>query len=132
MYSSRAICKHCQKKITINDAETGNHVIIDSRDWHADCAFEFVENVQRALGMVDLSSPKLITNWAPNPRGFMRAEFKDLYGEVCSIQKSSLATEHAIWLGLDQTGYRMHLNQEMAGELWQVLKRFAETGELTR
>jgi hypothetical protein len=34
-------------------------------------------------------------------RGFSRIEFVDRYGEVCSLQKSSLATEHAIWFGVD-------------------------------
>jgi len=34
-------------------------------------------------------------------RGFEYYEFKDKYGEKCSLQKSSLATEDAIWLGID-------------------------------
>ena len=34
-------------------------------------------------------------------RGFHRLEFTDRYGEQCSLQKSSLATEDAIWLGID-------------------------------
>lgn len=34
-------------------------------------------------------------------RGFALAHFKDRNGEKCSIQKSSLATEDAIWLGID-------------------------------
>ncbi len=34
-------------------------------------------------------------------RGFLRGEFKDLYGAKCSIQKSSLATDDAIWLGVN-------------------------------
>ena len=34
-------------------------------------------------------------------RGFSLGEFTDRYGEKCSIQKSSLATEDAIWLGVD-------------------------------
>lgn len=34
-------------------------------------------------------------------RGFPRGEFKDAYGAPCSIQKSSLATADAIWLGVD-------------------------------
>lgn len=34
-------------------------------------------------------------------RGFTRAEFTDRYGVKCSIQESSLATEKAIWLGVD-------------------------------
>lgn len=34
-------------------------------------------------------------------RGFSYTEFVDLYGSKCSIQKSSLATEDAIWFGCD-------------------------------
>lgn len=34
-------------------------------------------------------------------RGFELIEFKDRYGAKCSIQKSSLATEDAIWFGID-------------------------------
>ena len=33
-------------------------------------------------------------------RGFAFTVFKDFYGEDCSIQKSSLATEDCIWLGI--------------------------------
>ena len=33
-------------------------------------------------------------------RGFAFTGFKDFYGEDCSIQKSSLATEDCIWLGI--------------------------------
>jgi len=35
------------------------------------------------------------------PRGFTHGEFTDCYGAKCSIQKSSLATEDAIWFGVD-------------------------------
>lgn len=34
-------------------------------------------------------------------RGFNLIEFKDQYGSACSIQKSSSATEDAIWFGCD-------------------------------
>ena len=34
-------------------------------------------------------------------RGFALITFTDLYGTACSIQKSSLATEDAIWFGVD-------------------------------
>lgn len=34
-------------------------------------------------------------------RGFDLIEFQDLYGTECSIQKSSLATDDAIWIGVD-------------------------------
>ena len=34
-------------------------------------------------------------------RGFVNGKFVDHYGAPCSIQKSSLATKDAIWLGID-------------------------------
>jgi hypothetical protein len=72
-------------------------------------------------------------------RGFARVEFDDLYGARCSIQKSSLATEDAIWLGQNAptihhvTGdamCRMHLSQDDVRWLLPMLQHFAETGEL--
>jgi hypothetical protein len=62
-------------------------------------------------------------------RGFALIEFDDLYGHGCSIQKSSLATADAVWLGLSE-GHRMHLNRDQAGWLAEVLTAFAATGEL--
>lgn len=56
-------------------------------------------------------------------RGFAHAEFVDACGRRCSMQDSSLASEAAIWLGVDtdekgvsQTT-RMHLTQKMAAAL---------------
>jgi hypothetical protein len=34
-------------------------------------------------------------------RGFSIGTFTDLYGVPCSLQKSSLASEDAIWIGVD-------------------------------
>lgn len=34
-------------------------------------------------------------------RGFALINFEDRYGSKCSLQKSSLATEDAIWFGVD-------------------------------
>jgi len=89
------------------------------------------------------------------PRGFEHGEFTDLYGEKCSIQKSSLATDDAIWLGIDNpkltvfendqhgnylitempnnfsVSSRMHLNREQVSELLPILQKFVETGELS-
>ena len=72
----------------------------------------------------------------------------------CSLQKSSLATEDAIWLGCNDANVqacipgkgwtpvpmpegvdivantRMHLTQEQVKELLPFLQRFAETGTL--
>lgn len=90
-------------------------------------------------------------------RGFALIEFTDLYGVKCSLQKSSLATDNAVWLGVDDadpkimasktqiggTGWityplpkdvslttRMHLDREQAKQLVAALKVFIETGDL--
>ncbi len=82
-------------------------------------------------------------------RGFDLMEFIDRYGEKCSLQKSSLATEDCIWLGISEpviraidsgkeiplptgstVGGRMHLTREQVQTLLPYLKRFAETGDL--
>jgi hypothetical protein len=79
-------------------------------------------------------------------RGFVHADFTDRYGEACSIQDSSLATEDAIWLGIDHINgremssvvgidperipARMHLTREMVAELLPLLQRFVDTGSI--
>jgi len=90
-------------------------------------------------------------------RGFRIITFEDHYGHGCSLQKSSLAFENAIWLGIDDpepkimasktpeggTGWvpyeipddvmcttRMHLTQDEVKELLPALQHFAETGDL--
>jgi hypothetical protein len=77
-----------------------------------------------------------------NNQNFAYAKFEDRYKQKCSIQKSSIATEDCIWLGVDVgipvelggTGDeimgRMHLTQDMAAELIPILQRFVETGEI--
>lgn len=60
-------------------------------------------------------------------RGFVRADFVDLYDLECSLQKSSLADTDAIWLGGDE---RMHLSREMVARLLPALIHFASTGDL--
>lgn len=67
-------------------------------------------------------------------RGFDRIDFKDRYNQFCSLQKSSLASEDAIWLGVDidldgKENTRMHLTREQVKELLPHLQRFAETGD---
>lgn len=79
-------------------------------------------------------------------RGFTHADFTDIYGEACSIQDSSLATDDAIWLGIDHINAehmasfagvdprklpaRMHLSRELAAELIPLLQRFVDTGSI--
>lgn len=66
-----------------------------------------------------------------NERGFAIGKFQDLYGHPCSVQKSSLATDDAIWLGRDNIEHaRMHLDRELVAALLPLLQRFIETGEL--
>lgn len=73
----------------------------------------------------------------PTDRGFMRGEFKDLDGNVCLIQDSSLATDYALRLGqLEGTHHQghclatMHLTKEMAKTLIQALMRFVNNGTI--
>lgn len=85
-------------------------------------------------------------------RGFALYHFKDRYNQRCSIQKSSIGTEHCIWLGTDDadpkilipgkgwTPYpfledvlfstRMHLSQKQVKKLLPILERFVKTGEI--
>lgn len=91
-------------------------------------------------------------------RGFGLYKFVDRYGEPCSLQESSLATEACVWLGistvkLQLVGWhpeyparprdmtegesknilafgRMHLTQKQAAELIPLLQHFADTGKL--
>lgn len=72
-------------------------------------------------------------------RNFGLIEFKDYYEQECSIQKSSLATLDALWIGVDNTGRnldsknvnaRMHLSRKQVKAMLPVLQHFADTGEL--
>jgi len=86
--------------------------------------------------------------------GFTLINFDDLYGVHCSLQKSSLATEDAIWLGVDDANpqifnadaicgwkpypipdtvllsTRMHLTRDQVKALLPHLQRFVKTGEI--
>lgn len=61
-------------------------------------------------------------------RGFTRINFLDLYDIKCSLQESSLATDNAIWLGVNEN--RMHLNKKMVGKLIKKLFLWYLGGEL--
>lgn len=92
-------------------------------------------------------------------RGFGYKEFKDYNGNDCIIQKSSLATDDAIWLGAKNLivqefvafrqpeawktitfentmehhfvgNERMHLTRKQVKKLLPILQKFAETGDL--
>lgn len=75
-----------------------------------------------------------------NSHGREFIEFKDDYGNLCSIQESGSGVPH-IWFGRNEnepphhvTGKslspRMHLSQDQVKELLPFLKNFAETGEI--
>ena len=90
-------------------------------------------------------------------RGFPFIGFADHYGVMCTLQKSSLASDDAIWFGVEDanpiimaskvleggTGWvkypihpdvyintRMHLTREQVAELLPHLQRFVDTGEI--
>lgn len=72
----------------------------------------------------------------PTPKGFLRGEFKDRFGQLCSIRESSFAEEPTIWLGVEvnQEGEdvleRMHLTQQQVRDLLPILRYFARNGGL--
>lgn len=93
-------------------------------------------------------------------RGFAKIEFTDLYGVASKVQKSSLATQDAIWIGAEDIGLKVfikgkgwrdvsteklrellgvdevmvnntiHLSQEMVSDLIPVLQKFSDEGEI--
>jgi hypothetical protein len=79
-------------------------------------------------------------------RGFAHIGFTDRYGEACSLQDSSLATDDAIWLGVDHIDAerwrgmagvnmraipaRMHLTRDQVEQLLPFLQRFVEGGSI--
>jgi hypothetical protein len=112
--------------------------------------------VQTSKGTLTVSeqdlSPIPTLDRAPTHRGFPCGQFTDLYGSECSIQQSSLATEGALWFGVEDgghfnmktpsekwresvhgkqsTGGRMHLSQGQAAALLPLLQYFVEHGTL--
>lgn len=87
-------------------------------------------------------------------RGFSLLDFTDRYGVECSLQESSLATEGAIWFGVNESNVRylvpgegwvpfkfpgglelhsdtrMHLTQGQVKRLLPLLQHFEKTGYL--
>lgn len=67
-------------------------------------------------------------------------EFRDINGDACSIQESSLATKNALWLGCEHEtrhhvtgepcGARMHIDLPLAKQMVNTLQRWIERGYL--
>ncbi|MEK7101193.1 MAG: hypothetical protein AAB921_03790 [Patescibacteria group bacterium] len=77
--------------------------------------------------------PVPVIKMEPTERGFLRSDFRDIYGTFCSLQESSLASEDAIWLGTNIEGVggnRMHLDQNMVSAMLPYLTHFAKHGNL--
>jgi len=57
----------------------------------------------KAIGsIIKIENDSVVTEGkAVTARGFRIDKFVDRYGMKCSLQKSSLATEDAIWFGID-------------------------------
>jgi len=67
----------------------------------------------------------------------LKGVFKDRYGALCSVQESSYPEESCLWLGVEKDTMgeelphgRMHLTQEQARKLAEVLLYFANEGNL--
>lgn len=84
-------------------------------------------NQQKLVG--GYVNPKdVVLKFDTTDRGIDITSFEDIYGLSCSLQESSLASQHCIWLGRDSN--RMHLNQEIVKELLPYLQKFVDTGNL--
>lgn len=76
-------------------------------------------------------------DFKPTKKGFLRGEFEDRFGALCSVQESSMIGEDCLWLGVEvdfdgkevRNG-RMHLSQTQAAELLPIIRHFARTGRV--
>jgi len=127
----------------------------DGKD-HYICEHHKTEDIDEN-GLYILDQTEITLEPGKTERGFKYIKFKDKYGAVCSLQRSSLATENAVWLGVDDpnpqitachtpqggNGWvpykipsqvllttRMHLTQLQMKQLLPALQHFAETGEV--
>ena len=66
-------------------------------------------------------------------RGFDYVDFKDRYDHKCSLQKSSLATEDCIWLGIEDAEVRVLASQhrELADKIRGTSDPERHTGWIT-
>lgn len=76
-------------------------------------------------------------DFQPTKKGLLRAEFKDRFGAICSVQESSFPDEDCLWLGVEVDIHgnelahsRMHVSQAMAKQLLPILRHFVRTGRL--
>lgn len=78
-----------------------------------------------------MSGPDIRIEFGTTSRGFKIARFVDQYGQLCSLQESSMSGPPAcIWLGPDGQMSRMHLSQELVRALLPALQHFVDTGDL--
>ena len=97
---------------------------------------------------------KTLMKYGKTSRGFAAIEFTDRSGVACNIQESILATEAALWIGCADadpkifnpgTGWlpygipsgvlcntRMHITQDQAAALIEILQHFVDNGELPK
>lgn len=71
-----------------------------------------------------------VDGWEPSDghteRGFALATFRDVYGQLCSVQASS-SIDPRLWVGVDCC--RMHLTPAQARGLAERLLAFADEAE---
>lgn len=86
--------------------------------------------------MIHLKKGRMF-DFKPTKKGLLRAEFRDRFGAVCSLQDSSFPDEDCLWIGVEVDIHgtevaqgRMHITQAMAEQLLPVLRHFARTGKL--
>lgn len=104
--------KRSLERLLKSQGQLGEFVRMSMEDMRERDLFLIREASQRLLlekswPAARAAAPTASLEHGVTPRGFTRVDFKDRYGEECSLQASSLATEAAIWLGVDTPKLRV-------------------------
>lgn len=111
------MCPICKQDFTWENYNNGDVIERYNLAWHKACAIRALES----LGSGEIQSPQIATSHQRVIEFQNRADTLQLV----QMTKDSLMV---VIVGASL----MHLTMELAEELWPILKRFAETGELTK
>ena len=71
-----------------------------------------------------------LLEWSDTYSGFRRADFLDLYDELCALEESEAWKEDAVGLGISKGHSVMFLGRNLVRAILPALQHFAETGRL--
>lgn len=126
------ICPRCGNSTLRKLANTNN--LKTTVAYICPCGYESVKKLVLVTQEMGIIKEMIDYKYGATHRGFPLVEFKDIYGEECSLQLSSLATIDAIWLGCNECtevdgrvlSPRMHLDEDSVRKLVDVLNYWLE------